>query len=393
MPKLVNKLPKYSLHKATGQAKVRHQGKDHYLGKHGSPEAWDRYLAFCANLPKPEEEPTSLPEPTPGSNLLVREVVAHHYMHAKTYYVRNGKPTGEHLTIRSALRPLKQHFGDLPAKDFGPKKLKKLQQIMIELNWSRRFINKAVNIARRAFKWAASEELIPGSIPEALKTVEALKKGRTAAREKPEVTAVADDVVDATLPELPSMIADMVRVQRLTGMRPGEILAMTADEIDRTDSESWVYTPAEHKTAHHEMTRTVIIGPRAIAILAPWLLQAGTGRIFQIERDGYRQAIIRACARAFPHPEVAKILAKEPSEARKLELKAWRESHKTQLKAWDTAHAWHPNRLRHSFATQVRREHGLEAAQVLLGHSRADVTQVYAERDVKKAQDVARKIG
>ena len=42
---------------------------------------------------------------------------------------------------------------------------------------------------------------------------------------------------------------------------------------------------------------------------------------------------------------------------------------------------WHPNQLRHTFATEVRRTHGLEAAQAALGHSKADVTQVYAERD------------
>jgi site-specific recombinase XerC len=49
--------------------------------------------------------------------------------------------------------------------------------------------------------------------------------------------------------------------------------------------------------------------------------------------------------------------------------------------------------LRHTFATRVRKQHGLEAAQVLLGHSRADVTQVYAERDEQLAATVATKIG
>ena len=54
---------------------------------------------------------------------------------------------------------------------------------------------------------------------------------------------------------------------------------------------------------------------------------------------------------------------------------------------------WHPNQLRHSAATMIRKEFGLEAAQVILGHSRADVTQVYAERDNAKALEVIRKIG
>jgi hypothetical protein len=41
----------------------------------------------------------------------------------------------------------------------------------------------------------------------------------------------------------------------------------------------------------------------------------------------------------------------------------------------------------------VGREFGLEATQVVLGHAKADVTQVYAERDLAKGVEVARKIG
>jgi integrase len=54
---------------------------------------------------------------------------------------------------------------------------------------------------------------------------------------------------------------------------------------------------------------------------------------------------------------------------------------------------WHPNRLRHLRATEVRRLFGLEGAQVVLGHAKADVTQVYAERNDALAATVARQIG
>jgi hypothetical protein len=36
---------------------------------------------------------------------------------------------------------------------------------------------------------------------------------------------------------------------------------------------------------------------------------------------------------------------------------------------------------------------GLEAAQVILGHAKADVIQVYAERDLDKAEAVMREVG
>ena len=38
-------------------------------------------------------------------------------------------------------------------------------------------------------------------------------------------------------------------------------------------------------------------------------------------------------------------------------------------------------------------EHRLEAGQILLGHAKADVTQIYAERDLAKAVEIARRIG
>ncbi|WP_232068416.1 tyrosine-type recombinase/integrase [Gemmata obscuriglobus] len=66
---------------------------------------------------------------------------------------------------------------------------------------------------------------------------------------------------------------------------------------------------------------------------------------------------------------------------------------KAQLTIWKQQHRWHPNQLRHSFATRVRKQHGLEAAQVMLGHARADVTQVYAERNEQLAASIAATVG
>ena len=54
---------------------------------------------------------------------------------------------------------------------------------------------------------------------------------------------------------------------------------------------------------------------------------------------------------------------------------------------------WTPNQLRHTGATEIRKKYGLEAAQVICGHERADVTQVYAERDRELAERVAREVG
>jgi integrase len=132
---------------------------------------------------------------------------------------------------------------------------------------------------------------------------------------------------------------------------------MTSAQIDKTDPACWVYRPHYHKTSHHGMDRQIMLGPRAQEVLAPWLLRAGPdGRLFPINRNSLRQAIRRGCAQA-------------------------------------RVPAWNPNQLRHTVATEVRAKFGLEAAQVILGHSRANVTQTYAVRDQKQAAEIARKIG
>ncbi|NLS94251.1 MAG: site-specific integrase [Planctomycetaceae bacterium] len=54
---------------------------------------------------------------------------------------------------------------------------------------------------------------------------------------------------------------------------------------------------------------------------------------------------------------------------------------------------WSPNQLRHAAGTEVRRRFGVEAAQVVLGHAQADVTQVYAERDYELAKRIMGEVG
>lgn len=55
--------------------------------------------------------------------------------------------------------------------------------------------------------------------------------------------------------------------------------------------------------------------------------------------------------------------------------------------------SWAPNRLRHSAATRLRREEGIEAARVVLGHARAAVTEVYAEVDHERARAIMARHG
>lgn len=54
---------------------------------------------------------------------------------------------------------------------------------------------------------------------------------------------------------------------------------------------------------------------------------------------------------------------------------------------------WGPHQLRHNAGTFLSREFGIEIARIILGHSSAATTLIYAERDERRAMEVIAKVG
>jgi integrase len=418
--------PSYRHHKPSHQAVVTIDGRDIYLGRYDSPESRAEYDRVIA-----EWLASGRRLPGPGSDLTVNEVLREYMQHVDGYYIKDGRPTSEPKNIRLSIRPARQLYGDTLAREFGPLKLKAVRQAMIEGGLCRDEINKRVRRIVRAFKWAVAEEMVPPSVHQGLKAVAGLRRGRTEARESEPVKPVADALVDAIRPHVSRQVWAMVELQRLTGMRPGEVSIMRTIDLDMA-GRIWIYTPTSHKTQHHGKDRRIHIGPRAQAILKPWLRPELAAYLFQpreaeaerkarlrearktrvqpsqmdrsrprperapgerYDTDSYRQAIARACDRAFPHPVLAELSRKDLGAARRAELEAWCEIHRGEIDAWRQAHRWYPHQLRHTAATAIRRQFGLDAARACLGHSSPVVTEVYAELDEVKAADVMGKIG
>ena len=112
------RIPTYRLHRPTGQAVVTLAGKDHYLGKHGSPASRQAYDRLLAEYLATRAQHTSSANP-PG-DLTINELLMAYWDHVYTYYQKDGQPTSEPETIRQALRPLRRLFGETPARDFSP---------------------------------------------------------------------------------------------------------------------------------------------------------------------------------------------------------------------------------------------------------------------------------
>jgi len=114
--------PKYQLHKATGQARVRINGHDIYLGKYRSPESEERYRQVIADWLKNQDQVTrqNSARPTGTTNRVITELILDYLTFAKTIYVKDGKPIGELYGLWVAFRPLKDLYGDTRVVDFGP---------------------------------------------------------------------------------------------------------------------------------------------------------------------------------------------------------------------------------------------------------------------------------
>jgi integrase len=356
------RIPKLRLHKPSGLAVCTLAGKDRYLGKFGSVEsrvAYERIITAWLGNP---DVPPPTPEPDPGELTCV-ELAAMYLKHAAEYYTKNGRTTSEFGNIRRTIKGLREHFGSLAVREFSPLKLREVRDGFVKAGLARTNANRFTRIIVRIFSWGVEHELCPPSVVHGLREVKALAKGRCQARETAPVRPIDEATLEATIEHAPAMIAAMIKFQSLVACRPGELVAMRPSDIDMT-GDVWIYRVegSVNKTEHRGKSRIVMIGPQAQLLLKPWLPPFDGQFIWRSQRgshytpSGYATAIHDAALRAGVKP-------------------------------------WAPNQLRHYGATQIRKQASLDAAQVLLGHSHASTTEIYAERNLEAAAAIARRIG
>lgn len=408
-------IPTVQHHKASGQAKVRIRGQDIYLGRWGSKEAREAYARIVAESSAvgPDIAQAAKQAAQATASVTVAELCLLWLDHAELTYTKNGRLTSHVGTFRTVIRVLRQLYGSTPAERFGPLALEAVRGEFVRIGHSRNTANRYCGNVRKIFRWGASRELVPATVATALGTLDPLRSGRTIARDSAPVLPIDDATIDATVAKLSKVVSDMVKLQRVTGMRPGEVCNLRPGDIDRT-GKVWKYSPSEHKSQHKGRSRIVYIGPRGQAILLPYLLRAADAFCFspreaaeldraarharrktpidQGNRPGskplkkkpirqpgekytantYRVAIVRACERAFGMP------------------KGLSTAERTK---WRRENCWHPNRLRHSFGTEAREAAGIEGAQVVLGHAQLNTSEIYAEKSEALATVVALRIG
>jgi integrase len=403
MPKLIHRTPKYRRHKATGQAVVTLSGRDFYLGPWQSAKSKREY----ARLTSQWLAAGGVLVEDSNDTLTIEEVLAAFWKHAKLYYVdADGRPTTEQRNFRTLIKRFRRAYGDTPAREFGPLKLKAFRQSLVDEGLARGNINHHVNRIRHIFKWGAENELVPATVVESLRCVAGLRYGKTDARETEPIKPVPDSFVDAVLPYLAPQVKAMIELQRVTGMRSGEVCAMRTCDIN-AQGNVWTYTPARHKTQYRGHVRTVYLGPKAQAIIRPWLRVDLQASLFQpTEAEAWRREQRHAARKTplscgnkpgsnrKPKPRWRPGTGYTPQSYGKAILYAIQKCNRSRRERGEPEIPhWHPHQLRHNAATHFRREYGLEVARVLLGHKTAAITEIYAEADQQRAAQVMAQVG
>jgi integrase len=408
MPKLSDlALPAYRRHKASGQAIVTLDGQDFYLGVYQSPASKAEYSRLTG-----EWLAAGRRLPTDPNHVTVAELAAAFRRHSREYY-RDSDGTVSRAVgnFDEALRPVLKLYGKTPAVEFGPLRLKAVREAMIAAGRVRTNVNRLIVRIRGVFKWGAENELIPASVYHGLMALSGLRAGRSGAKESTPIKPVPDAYVEAIKPFVSRQIWAMVRLQRLTGMRPGEVVLIRGMDLDAT-GKLWIFRPAKHKTMLHGHKREVYFGPRARAIVEDFLKLDPAAYIFspadaEAERRERLHAARRTPLSCGNKPGTNRRRKPEHAPgARYTALSYYRAVQRGCDRADSWAKGglvvanedrliprWHVNQLRHSRATELRKSYGLEATQAVLGHSRVETTQIYAERLSESAARVAAEAG
>lgn len=379
MPRPKSSVPSYCLHKPSGQAYAYVNRERIYLGPHASPESREAYSALLDRLQsglKPEARATR----SKGSPK--RFTIAELLLRFKNEKLP-GYSDAERGHLQRIIRITRELFAGEPVDKFGPIRLRTVRQAMIDKGWSRSHINKQIARLRMIFRWGVGWELVPETIANALKAVESLPAGASEAAESVERVAVPDERLKAVRNCLTGRFRDIFDLMLLTGSRPGEIIWLESGWFNRSE-EIWSVNLKKHKTLHHGKKRTLFFNATAQLILRQYLSADPSARLFPgVRTDKLAAAVKSACEKAFDMPAELRYRRRHPLTP----------AQKAKAKAWHREHSFTPHWLRHTVATKIADEIGLEASQRLLGHSNVAMTEHYAKSAKKKAVEAVNILG
>jgi integrase len=352
----------------TGGSVVVLSGESIYCGPFGTPEARRRHVEAIMAW----EARGRKPRPKGERGVTVAELVERFGEHVPAAFRKRGRTSEGGRRLLRAAGTLARMFGTMPLAEFRAADIKGLRDYWVNTDGAhggprtRETVNQMVRNALACLAWGVEEGLVPPALYAECRVMPKVQRGRTRAAERPDVRAIPDDDLAGIIAACKRQaVADLIRLQAATGMRPCEVCAVRAKHVDRS-GEPWAYRlpPEWDKTEHVDgkgRPRIIWLGPAARAVLGPRLdvrpdnpfpSRFGT----PLSVGTYHHNFRVACRRAGVGP-------------------------------------YFPNQVRHTVATRLRAAAGLEAARLVLGHRHPNTTLIYAHEDERAKAKYAEENG
>ena len=420
-------LPAMRLHKQSGQARIRLNGTEYRLGQHGSPTAQMRYDELIAawiasgrtsveavsGPPRPAPasrsgkpatpapSPRAAPAAAPAADLTVGELSLLFMEFVQASRPNDWKESSAYsgaLAASRALRPV----AAMPAREFGPRQFLEIREALARTPIvrtrkdgtqsapkprSRRYTNDTMGRVVNLFSWAVPRELVPPDRVHGLREVPPLRAGELqAVSETAPREAVDDALVDAILKHLTHPARCLVRFLRSTGCRPTEGATLRMADVTERPDGVWEYRPRSHKNKWRGHARVIFVGPRGQEAIRDAIGQKGAEEYVFDPRE----------ARPRKHHRPDTIPIERPRSSSRVKDHYDRNAIRHAIqRACEAAKCqkWFPYLLRYARSSEVRRDHGDNAAQGTLGDRSRAMLDRYAPVAGDAAAAAARATG
>jgi len=172
-----------------------------------------------------------------------------------------------YLSLLREVGGIIEPYLNLPCDQFRSGFLIEIMDELISVsNNARQTIKNKVRVVKRMFAFGAERNLCDVGIYNSLNEI----RVPAHAKQRVKREAVLEDDIALMIESASPTLRTMLILHRYTGMRSGNLLDITWDQIDKSYYEShqcFVYTPSQHKTKKHLDKLSIVIGPIAVEAL------------------------------------------------------------------------------------------------------------------------------
>lgn len=323
-----------------------------------SPECIAEYLQILEDWELRDRKPRAVsrsPNQPTTMGALADVWVAH--LQSLGRYKHNGQETSTWAYIRSSVQTFKKSFGTVPIGLFSRSHMVRYRDEQEALVAACKHLphnaNRKIRKLREFIAWCVQRDqlrYVLGTVCDNLPIVKHHHHQDVIAVRSHRKRAVSWEDVNRLAEASNEVYADMFRVHRTIGCRPGELCAMHVEEITVLQDGWWTWSPKSHKTQHRGGKLTYWLNADAQKLLEPWVAKArgGRGWVFNYKETGcagnrkyqtsckdlsgpislaaYRRSIIVGCEKAgvelFTPHELRHAVASERANDPRLSLSA-----------------------------------------------------------------------